>query len=637
MVLGPVVGHALFEPPAGEPLWPPGLLGSEGHPEAVKHGRYVVALLGPVLLTAMVVLSTRRRIALSPRAIRGLVALGQLALLLFVTVALLGQNNRLLPALAQPLWPIFSVTTMVAAGAAAIAIVAGARSKTVLRLVGRMRETRALSLVCLLVAIALSATWLLTAVVTERTLGDGRTMWWTMNDSFAILNGRAPLVNYHALYVQLSSYVSAATLATFGETVLTFALTMVTLSLVALLSVYALLRRLVGGRSLLALALYAPFLATGFLAIPNFPDPAHSLSNAILFAIWPMRYGGAYVVAWLTARHIDGASPRRAWWLFFAATLVALDNLEFGATAFAATAAAVLCARPQWSREALARYGAQLAAGALGGVAAISAATLLRSGELPHLDLLLEWPRVFGVLGLVALQMPTLGFHLVLFATYVAAIVVAVVRRLNAEPQRALTGMLAWSGVFGLGSAGYYLGRSDILKLVALFSAWALALTLLTIVVVQRLAAHERRRLNLADLLVLFGFGLALCSLRGLPAPGRELSRLWERWPPATYVPAATRFVAAHTRPRERVTILIPLGHRIAHQLDLTNVSPYAFVELIVTRRAMRTMLDVTRREDAHKLFVPDTLVAPPYLEALRAAGFSRRANTEAFSEWTDD
>ena len=54
-------------------------------------------------------------------------------------------------------------------------------------------------------------------------------------------------------------------MAVFGETVLTFALAMAGLSLLAMLAVYALIRRVVGGRSLLALALYAPFAATGYL------------------------------------------------------------------------------------------------------------------------------------------------------------------------------------------------------------------------------------------------------------------------------------------------------------------------------------------------------------------------------------
>src|SRR6185436_10959435 len=158
----------------------------------------------------------------------------------------------------------------------------------------------------------------------------------------------------------------------------------------------------------------APFVATGFLAIDTYPEPsAHPLGNAALFAIWPMRYGGAYAIAWLAARHLDGAAPRRTWLLFLPAGLVALDNLEFGAAAFVATFVALLCARPSWTRAALGRLAVEAAGGALAALAIVTAIALLRTGSLPHLDLLLEWPRVFGVLGLVAQPMPTLGFHLV--------------------------------------------------------------------------------------------------------------------------------------------------------------------------------------------------------------------------------
>jgi hypothetical protein len=637
IAIGPLIGHALFEPSAGEALWPPHLASTQGHPEPVKRGRFVIAVLSPALLAAAVLLNARRPLRMRPATIRGVVAAGQLALLAFVVAAMLGQSNRLLPYTLEPLWPIFGVRTLAAAALLAGALVAAVRLRAVLRWAARAaRETRALRVACLLAAAALAGPWLLTGVVTEATVGDSQLMWWTMDDPFAILDGRTPLVDFHAFYAQLTPYVGAGALWALGETVLTYALAMVGLSLLALLAVYGVIRRVLGGRSLPALALYAPFVATGFLAIETYPQPSkHALGNAILFAIWPMRYGGAYVVAWLAARHLDGAAPRRVALLFLAAGLVALDNLEFGVAAYVATVAALLCAQRNWTRPALGRLAAQVVAGTLAAGAVVSLLTLVRAHSLPHVELLLEWPRVFGVLGLVAQPMPTLGFQLVIFATYVAALVVAVVRRASGEPSSLLTAMLAWSGVFGLLSGAYYLGRSDTLKLLALFSAWCFALVLLTIAVVRRLAA-TRRRPALAELLVLFGFGLAICSLRELPAPWSQIERLRAERPAATYQPAALRFVAAHTRPGERVTILIPLGHRIAHELGIANVSPYQFMETIVTRRQLDTTIAAARREGARKLFLPDALVAPAHLDALRAAGFARQEDDGAFSEWSD-
>jgi hypothetical protein len=639
LVLGPLIGHALLEPSAGEALWPPGFQSTQGHPEPVKRGRFLVALIGPLLLLGAVLLNGRRALRMRPATVRVLVATSQLGLLAFVVAAMLGQGNRLLPYRLGPLWPIFGAGSLLAAALLALALLAAARSETVVQWVTRIpRESRWLRIACVLAAALLAAAWLSTAVVAERTVGDLELMWWTMNDPFAILDGRTPLVDYHAFYAQLSPYLGAGALWAFGDTVLAYALAMVSFSLFALLAMYALIRRVVGGRSLLALALYAPFVATGFLGVDSYPvHTPHPLGNAILFAIWPMRYGGAYLVAWLAARHLDGAAPRRTWLLFLAAGLVALDNLEFGAAAFVATLAALLCARERWTRAALGRLAADAAIGLLGAMTAMAALTLVRAGALPRVELLLEWPRVFGLLGLVAQPMPTLGFQLVIYATYVAALAVAVVRRAAGEPERLLTGMLAWSGAFGLLSSVYYLGRSDVIKLTALFSAWSFALVLLTIVVVRRLAAPARCRPTLAHALVLVGFGLAICSLRELPGPGRQVARLREDRPPPTYQPAARRFVAAHTRAGERVTILIPLGHATAYALGLVNVSPYAFIEAIVTRGQLETTIETARQEGAHELFVPDAITAPAQLDVLREAGFAQHASADGFSAWRDD
>src|SRR5689334_6751489 len=64
VLLGPAVGHA-FLAPRGEALWPPGI--HPGRPEPAKHGRFVVALLGPVALAGAILVSARARPRLQPR------------------------------------------------------------------------------------------------------------------------------------------------------------------------------------------------------------------------------------------------------------------------------------------------------------------------------------------------------------------------------------------------------------------------------------------------------------------------------------------------------------------------------------------------------------------------------------------
>ena len=641
MALGPPLGHALFEPPSGEALWPPGLPSTAGDADPVKRGRFAVMLLGPALLAASVLLGARRPLRLAPSVVRALVGAGQLTLLAFLAAAVLGQNDLLVHHEAEDLSPIFGVPTLVIAALLALVLAAALRTRAVVTWVARrLPETRRLRIACLVLATVLVAAWLLTAITTERAVDDTGLNWWTMDDPFAILNGRTPLVDFHAFYAQLTPYVGAGALALFGPTVLTYSIAMASLSLLALLAVYGVLHRIVGS-SALALALFVPFVAIGFLAIAEVSG-GHRLTNALLFAIWPMRYGGAYVVAWLVARHVDGVAPRRTWLLMLAAGVVAMDNLEFGAAAFAATFVALLSVRRDWTRSALARLAGNAVVGLTGAAVLVSAITLVRAGALPSLDYLLEFPRVFGILGLVSLPMPVLGFHLVLLATYVAAIAVAAVRRADGEPQALLTGMLAWSGVFGLLSGSYYLGRSDSWKLVALFSAWGFALVLLTIVVARRLASAEGRRPGVGELAVLLGLGLAICSLRELPLPWTQIDRIRSdrpslpKQPVAVSYAGAKRFVAAHSERGERVTILIPQGHRIAEELGLVGVSPYPLHEAIVTRRQWDGMVAATRREGAHTIFLPVINIAPEHYDALRQAGYAPLGEEASFSAWSD-
>jgi len=637
LVLGPVLGHAFFEP-GGEALWPPEAGYAFGHPYPVKQGRYVAALLGPALLAGAVLVGVRRpRRPLRVGTIRALSGASQLLALAFLAACFVAERRS---ASREGRPPLLGDLTLAVAGglavalAGALALRGGALAR---RLAGAARETRARRVACLVVAGAAAVAWLLTAVDSEATIVHAQgygLMAWSLDDPFALLDGRTPLVDFHAMYAQLVPWISAGAMKVLGETITVYTLTLTAMSALALLAVYAVLRRLARS-SLLALALFLPFLAFGFLYLVGPPGSGLRITNAQVFSVWPMRYGGPYVLAWLTLRHLDGAAPRRSWPLFALAWLVTINNLEFGAGALAATAVALACARPPRSWAAAARWAGSVAAGLAVAVALVCALTLLHAGELPRFGLLQEFPRLFGPQGLVAQPIPTLGLHLVLYATFAAAIGVAAAR-LAGGAEAPLTSMLAWSGVFGLIAGSYFVGRADTFKLTALFSAWGFALALLAIAAARSLAARGWRP-GLAELLVLFGLGLSACALAETPAPWSQIARLGRttrtRQLPE---PAALRFVASRTHPGERVAILIALGHRIADRAGIVNVSPYSVVDAIVTRRQFRNVLGQMRRERAHELFLPNWMIVPRQDAELARNGFALRVRRGRFSEWTD-
>jgi hypothetical protein len=349
-----------------------------------------------------------------------------------------------------------------------------------------------------------------------------------------------------------------------------------------------------------------------------------------LSEVFPMRYGGAYLLAWLTARHLDAHRPRHVWTLGFVGGLVTINNLEFGGSATVATFAALACARPPRSVAAARRLAAQGAAGLVSAIAVVCLITLARAGALPDPAQLFEWPRIFTQLGWFSLPLRLFGLHLAIYATFAGSITLAAVRLARGDDDRLLTGMLVWAGVLGLLGGGYFIGRPDVQRLNVILSGWGFAVALLTIACGRALAARGWRRPTLPESLVLFGFGLSVCLLSHLSPPQHQIARLTQSLPAPVYPIAAERFVRERTHRGERVAILLPMSFRISHDLNLDNVSPYGFMNAIVTQRQMRTLIDALRREHVASVFVPapySFLVqegdsAPEQLEALIAEGF---------------
>jgi len=623
LVLGPVLGHALIRPvPPAEGLWPPGWPESAGAPEPVELGRYLVAAVAPLLAALVVLVLARRQLALSAPLIRPLVLVSQLVLAAFVALAFLGQHEVVFAD--RPLPALFGVGTLLIAGALVVAALAALKRPGVTRRLATLtRETALRRRLALALACAASVPFLLEGLVLDGGAEDNGVIAWTVNDAFAILDGRTPLVDYHLLYAKLLPYPAALAMAVFGTTALVYGLLMLTLSALALLGVYGIFRRVVRS-SLLALGLFVPFLALG--------DVAHPMS---LTAMWPMRYGSAYVIAWLVARNVDRGGGR-VWPVCAVGAVATVDMTDFGAAALIASLVALVCARLPRSRRAALRFAADAIGGVLVGLGLVALLTLLRAGALPDPAVLQEWPRIFTRLGWFSLAMPAVSLHLALYATFAAALLVAAVRLARADDDVLLTSMLAWSGVFGLVAGGYYAGRSDDLKLVSMFSAWAFALALLTVVVVRGLSAQGWRRPSPAQLLVLLGFALAICSIAWLPSPRQQLSRVLDE-PPATYRPVAEQFIDALTRPGEQVAILMPMGHRFAYELGLENVFPYPTQDALVTHWQLRRTLDAIRRAHVHRVFLYSRITAPAHLEAFERVGFHPRAQSGVLIALSDE
>jgi hypothetical protein len=257
---------------------------------------------------------------------------------------------------------------------------------------------------------------------------------------------------------------------------------------------------------------------------------------------------------------------------------------------------------------------------ALGGLMAayalVAVLLLARTGSLPELGRLTRYARIYAVEGFSMYPIrPLFGVALALFLTHVAAISAATIRALRANPDRLLTGLLAWSGVFGLGAGVYYVGHSISELVTYMLPMWALTVTLLTVTVL----AHTSARPRPAAVACLVAFGLLVCSLAQLPVPWQQLQRIASHNPPAFARPSGQELVAGRTHAGEHVLIIAPLSHRIAKNLRLDNVAPYSDSRSILTLEQLDESLGALRAAGGTKVFV-DTEYAWPGLTGALAS-----------------
>ncbi|HEX4804525.1 MAG TPA: hypothetical protein VFU94_01385 [Conexibacter sp.] len=641
VVLGPPLGRLLF-PTLHIAFWSTGIVTLAVRPEPTEQGRYVIAVAGPVALSALLLWLRGRPLPLRRGVVAALAQLSQLLLAAFAATALVAQYRVVYDATYSGGPPFrrvyFTPATLAVAALLTIGAVLLLRREALLERIARAaRETDRRRWIALALAVAFVGLWLLTAINTEGSLGlandgvRGNVTYW-LDEAYAVLDHRAPLVDFHAQYSQLWPYLSAGIMWIVGPSFGAYVGVMVTATGACMLALYAALRRVVRS-SLLALALFAPFVATSFFVELGPLSNRYGPSN--LFSMFPMRYGGPYVLVWLIARHVERLRPRRGALLFLIAGLVLFNNVEFGLPAFAATLAALLWSdeRP-WRPRTLA-LARDAALGLLGAAVLVALLTLAVAGSLPHLGYLFTFSRLWGLGGVTMLPMPTLGFHLAIYATFAAALVVATVRALNGAEQRALTALLAWAGVFGLGAGSYFAGRSHPEVLISLFSAWALALALLLVAVVRAVRARPGRRPTAPEVALLAGCALAVCSLAQTPAPWSQLQRIGRSTPTPKLQERPVREFVAHAdvSPGEHVLILAPMSHRIAYELGLVNVAPYVNMISMPAVRQLTESLDALRAAGGTRVFAAIGQILPAQIQAIEEAGYAIVRRDEAAIE----
>ncbi len=588
------------------------------HPKPTEQARYLIALAAPLMLAVATLILAQRSLRLPPRTTGALVIVSQCAGAAFIIVCVWEQRT---------IQTYFTAETLLAAGALAAGALCALKSDRVRGAVTGALSSRRAAVSAVGVAAAVLATviWVLAGLNFSDTIGNagGATIYnlkWPLDETFAVLDGRTPLVNFVPQYGALWPSVTALSMSVFGATFTTFSVTMCAITALSLIAIFALLWR-VCGNAIGALALYLPFLATSLFFFA--PPGVNRWGPITLYALFPVRCGGPYLLAWLTARHIDGAAPRRRWLLFGAAGLVALNNTDFGIPAFGATLAALLWLASPLRPRTAARLLGEALVGLLGAYTLASIVTLVRTGSPVHIGELFLFARIYGLTGLGDLPTPTLGLHIVIYLTYVAAIGLATVRAIRGNPGRLLTGLLVWSGVYGLGIGGYYMGRSAPEAVVMMFSAWALTLALLSLTVAQQIARDPRRRPTIAQFAVFFGMGVAACSLAQTPVPWAQIKRLEARAAPIELASPALKRLLVNNGGGRPEAIMSVLGHRVGYEAGIVDVSPFMGMISTFTLRQFNETLCALHTAGGRLLVLPNANTFRGFYIATQEAGFT--------------
>jgi hypothetical protein len=623
ILLGPSLGSALF-PVDTKEFWPGALV--YVRPEPTEQARYLIALVGAILVPCYVLWLGRR--PNRPEVPRELAFFLQLVFVAVLVLAVFCRRGSVHLDISYFNLPTIVVALVVCAGLSALF-----SSSTALGHARRLfaRRSTALSVGAFLVAALTTTIWLLPAIQTDSTIGYAThgvsfDLLYTFDEGLSVVNGHTPLVNYVAQYGSLWPYVVAIPMHFGHESLKAFTLLMVGITLLAMLAVYAVIKRLVGS-PIGALLLFLPFMATSFFIARGTPIKRYGFAD--YFGAFPLRYAGPFFLLYLLARHLTGSRPRRAGWLFVLAGLVVMNNSDFGIPALGATAVAIVAAadEPRTRRWWAERLGEALA-GLFVAFALVSIVTLSRTGELPDLGLAFRYAHLIALAGYYLLPLPWFGFWVAVYLTYAAALVVAALLITRGGP-RLEVGLLAWIGIFGFGSGAYYVGRSHSEVLIALFSTWALTVVFL-LAILGRDLARRHGGLSPALLALFAGFGLLVCSLGQFPAPWQSVERLQRHGPEIFQPTADVQFIAAHSSPGEPVALLMNLGQRISHEAGVDDVTPYSGIPSMPTKVQLNETLAALREAGGHKVFLREAPDAWPELTAaLEHHGFRVAAQSE--------
>jgi hypothetical protein len=477
-----------------------------------------------------------------------------------------------------------------------------------------------------------------------------------LEDFAAVLSGRTPLVDYAPQYQSFFPFLFTPFFRVIGLSFTSFSVTMALLSFAELALAYAILKQ-ISRSDWAAMVLFIPFAAIGFHAIPESPAPDELVYSFNLNMGHPLRTFGPWLVAFLCARYLASPSARKMNGIFLVGAFCTVNNVDFSFPAFFASLVVMLATADVGLfpslRKAL-RILLRAILATAGSVFVFSIICLARSGHLPDFRHWLDVQRNYVLYGLGMLPMPDRGVYWIVFATFLATLVVALFGLARDESPgpslpRERHGMLLFSGIFGFGAAMYYVGRSHPYSLNLVLPFWGFSLSLLVWEAFTTWKPSPTRRrfwISVLPAMLLLG-NLSICAsevvhtlspigqierLAGDGTPFNPAARFLSPLGPvaglspnvpiyADKMAAMADFVRQRSAPGERVVISYPYGHLIGIEAGVDNVYPFGVGSELVTYAQLDEVMKAVGMNRVNRVF---GTIHPEVARRLAAQGFRR-------------
>ncbi len=428
-------------------------------------------------------------------------------------------------------------------------------------------------------------------------------------------DGLTPLSDYFPQYNSILPLASLPWFHFFGISIFTFSLLMGILSgillVIPFIGIWAISRNI--------WISFIVFLSiVGLTTTPIHPDTSLVENSISYYPIMPIRYFFGIIIFLLLSLNRSGSAYLK-WSALIVGAIATINNLDFGFPAFFAAMAAISISAAGSIKEklsSLVRTGASTLAALFLVIFCYGMFCVLRSGSWPHWELIGDFQRAFAISGFYMLPMPRLGLQWALYLTFMTSVICGILGCLSRDTAlRHSASICVYSGIYGLGCATYYVGRSHVDVLPAIFLAWVISAGCLLCWTFQLLKSYDNSGIRSRPFLAmtlspvfLFPLFLGIWALDHLSNPISQLSRICTSSIVVddyqSSMSSKISYVRRMSPAGSTVAIVDVASHYIAVRAGVLNCFPFAGVGSLILEKQSELAAHAIINSAADQLFI---------------------------------